>query len=232
LLLTTGGSDDEKVLYAQQALKHFNKILEQEPGNAEAIQYKVLALNTLKKANALKALHDKEEEERREERTDEELVSWLLERAAIECGQRTPEDSLREVKLALASGQFPGMGIDLGPDGTRSVRVNTLKPEERAEIKKKANLADPKPTGSKRLIQYGKQKPRESILSKQWREIDDDVKSDLASNTKKAMQAAMSKISKGEGVSFAYEEDNGQMGEQLPPSSIEEEGIVTSGRRK
>jgi hypothetical protein len=58
------------------------------------------------------------------------------------------------------------MGIDLGPDGTRRVRVNTLKPEERAEIKKKANFADPKPTGSKRLIQYGKQKPRESILSK------------------------------------------------------------------
>jgi hypothetical protein len=86
LLLTTGGSDDEKVLYAQQALKHFNKILEQEPGNPEAIQYKALALNTLKKANALKALHDKEEEERREERIDEELVSWLLERAAIECG--------------------------------------------------------------------------------------------------------------------------------------------------
>jgi hypothetical protein len=45
------------------------------------------------------------------------------------------------------------------------------------------------------------------------------------------MQAAMNKISKGEGASFACEEDNGQMGEQLPPSSIDE-GIVTSARRK
>jgi hypothetical protein len=191
------------------------------------MQYKSLAQNTLKKAKALKAAHEKEEAERRNERTDEELTSWLLERVAIECGQRTPEDSLREVEIAIASGQFPGMGTDIGPDGTRSIRVNTMTPEQRAAIQQ-GRFADQKPIGSARMKQYGKQKPSQSIINKKWLQLEEvDKAAELASNTEKAKQAALANLAKGLGASYAYEEDGGQMGEQPPPQNdVEMKGVV------
>jgi hypothetical protein len=61
LLLTTGGTDDEKVMYTERSLCHCNSRCEQLPGNPDAEEYRCLALQELEKVKELKAGHKKEE---------------------------------------------------------------------------------------------------------------------------------------------------------------------------